>query len=107
MGDDERFEVVSELRVLKQRFEDFMVRTDDFRKNIDGKIDNIGTSNLEMQKFCTKKQEEKANMFITLSIAFLIPTIVLIFNMGSIYQRLTYLEKISYGYQDSLIGTHK
>jgi len=41
MTDQERFEVVAEVRVIKQRFEDFMGHTNEYRKHLCDKVDKI------------------------------------------------------------------
>jgi hypothetical protein len=106
MNDSEKFDVVAKLgtklEVMGQKLDDFMLRTDDFRKHLEEKIDTLATSNQAMQKFCLLKQEEKSHTFLKIVIAFLVPVIVLIFNVGMIYQRLSFLEKHSYGYQDAV-----
>lgn len=41
MTDSERFDIISEMRVIKARFEDFMNRTDEFRHSIYSKLENM------------------------------------------------------------------
>jgi hypothetical protein len=106
MSDDEKFDLVAnlgtKLEVLQQKMSDFMVKTDEYRAMLCEKMKELKESNSDMRKFCASVQDKKAQTYNHLFITLAIPIISLIFACGILFQRIVFLEKVSYGYKDAM-----